>query len=169
MAVACHWYPNGEWIVSFSLLSELMQNQFVASMYQWREESLFADFIADFHFTPVPSPANLSTYQVTPEARDQHMRTVQHVYQALQRLQPYLAENEAEKKWLEQSLGYVDRLRTTNPAQTAEEQFGQLYVLRKWMFWVPITLLSARKGDVFMLVVLAHFYAVAKAISRGRR
>ncbi|KAF1811830.1 hypothetical protein P152DRAFT_398471 [Eremomyces bilateralis CBS 781.70] len=155
-------WQSTEWRNWLSLVTGI--RTFVASMYQWREESLFADFIADFHFTPFPTLASISTYQVTPEARDQRMRILQHVQQALQRLQPYLSENEAEKKWVEQFQGYIDQLRASNPAQSVEEQFSQLYALRKWMFWVPITLLSARKGDVFMLLVLAHFYAVALAV-----
>ncbi|KAK3044420.1 hypothetical protein LTS18_001336, partial [Coniosporium uncinatum] len=77
---------------------------------------------------------------------------------------PYLASYDQEGKWIEQLRGYIERVRSSNSAQTAEEQFSQLYALRKWLFWVPVSLLSSRKGDVYVLLVLAHFYATALAL-----
>ena len=100
------------------------------------------------------------------DARREHLNTLTDIHASLQRLQPYLSRNEQETKWVDQLKGYLDRLRASSQPQTPEEQFNQLYALRKWLFWVPISLLAAKRGDVNVLVVLAHFYATALALER---
>jgi hypothetical protein len=98
------------------------------------------------------------------DARREHLNALIDIHASLQRLQPYLNRNDQETKWVDQLKGYLDRLRVSNEPQTPEEQFNQLYALRKWLFWVPISLLAAKRGDVNVLVVLAHFYAAALAL-----
>jgi hypothetical protein len=133
-------------------------------MQPWRHESLFADYIAEH--TPMPNRHFMNTIStpITQEARREHLTTLVDIHASLQRLQPYLVRNEQESKWVDQLKGYLDRLRVSNEPQTPEEQFNQLYALRKWLFWVPISLLAAKRGDVNVLVVLAHFYATALAL-----
>lgn len=130
-------------------------------MQAWREESVFAEYLSQQSTLALQPLSTESTFQVTPDTRRDHLATLQRVQEALQRLQPYLAAYEHEGKWVEQLNGYIHRLKTSNPAQSPEEQFNQLYALRKWLFWVPVTLLSARKGDVWTLLVLAHYYGAA--------
>jgi hypothetical protein len=98
------------------------------------------------------------------DARREHLNALTDIHASLQRLQPYLSQNDQETKWVDQLKGYLDRLRSSGQAQSPEEQFNQLYALRKWLFWVPISLLAAKRGDVNVLVVLAHFYATALAL-----
>jgi hypothetical protein len=133
-------------------------------MQPWRHESLFADYIAEH--TPMPNRhfMNPISTPITQEARREHLNALVDIHASLQRLQPYLVRNEQESKWVDQLKGYLDRLRVSNQPQTPEEQFNQLYALRKWLFWVPISLLAAKRGDVNVLVVLAHFYATALAL-----
>ena len=133
-------------------------------MQPWRHESLFADYIAEH--SPMPHKSFMSpiSLPVSQEARREHLGTISEIHASLQRLQPYLSRHDQEGKWVDQLRGYIERLRASSPPQTAEEQFGQLYALRKWLFWVPISLLAAKRGDVTVLVVLAHFYATAVAL-----
>lgn len=110
------------------------------------------------HFmNPISTPT-------TPQARTEHLNTLADMHASLQRLQPYLSRNDQESKWVDQLKGYLDRLRVSPQPQTPEEQFNQLYALRKWLFWVPISLLAAKRSDVNVLVVLAHFYATSLAL-----
>jgi hypothetical protein len=112
----------------------------------------------DRHFmNPISTP-------LSQDARREHLNALIDIHASLQRLQPYLNRNDQETKWVDQLKGYLDRLRVSNDPQTPEEQFNQLYALRKWLFWVPISLLAAKRGDVNVLVVLAHFYATALAL-----
>lgn len=136
----------------------------IQSMQPWRHESLFADYIAEH--TPMPTRhfMNPISTPMSQDARREHINTLADIHASLQRLQPYLSRNDQETKWVDQLKGYLDRLRASNQPQTPEEQFNQLYALRKWLFWVPISLLAAKRGDVNVLVVLAHFYAAALAL-----
>jgi hypothetical protein len=133
-------------------------------MQPWRHESLFADYIAEH--TPMPNRhfMNPISTPMSQDARREHLNALTDIHASLQRLQPYLSRNDQETKWVDQLKGYLDRLRASNQPQTPEEQFNQLYALRKWLFWVPISLLAAKRGDVNVLVVLAHFYATALAL-----
>ena len=133
-------------------------------MQPWRHESMFADYITEHSPVPHKSFMNPISLPVSQEARREHIGTISEIHTSLQRLQPYLSRHDQEGKWVDQLRGYIERLRTSTPPQTAEEQFGQLYALRKWLFWVPISLLAAKRGDVTVLVVLAHFYATALAL-----
>ena len=133
-------------------------------MQPWRHESLFADYIAEH--TPMPDRhfMNPVCTPISQEARREQMNALADIHASLQRLQPYLVRNEQESKWVDQLKGYLDRLRSSSQPQSPEEQFNQLYALRKWLSWVPISLLAAKRGDVTVLVVLAHFYATALAL-----
>jgi hypothetical protein len=133
------------------------------AMQSWVEESSLADLISQQGLIAQSSFANESSI-FTPESRHEHMNTLHTISAALVKLQPYLATCEQESRWIDQLAGYVERLGTSNSPANSEEQFAQLYALRKWLFWMPVTLLSSRKGDIFTLLVLSHFYATALAI-----
>ncbi|KAF1954715.1 hypothetical protein CC80DRAFT_114197 [Byssothecium circinans] len=138
----------------------------IQAMQQWRHESMFAEFIAEHNPMANKSYMNPISSPVTQESRREHLHVLSDIQESLQRLQPYLSLNrhEQEGKWVDQLRGYIDRLMNAGPASTTEEQFGQLYALRKWLFWVPISLLAAKRADATVLVVLAHFYATALAL-----
>jgi hypothetical protein len=133
-------------------------------MQPWRHESLFADYIAEH--TPMPNRhfMNPISTPMSQDARREHLNALADINASLQRLQPYLSRTDQETKWVDQLKAYLDRLRASSQPQTPEEQFNQLYALRKWLFWVPISLLAAKRGDINVLVVLAHFYATALAL-----
>ena len=133
-------------------------------MQPWRQESIFADYIASQGLMSHQISGHASGTHVTSEARQQHLMTLQSLQGSLQRLQPYLTGNEDLASWIQQLQSYVHRLQSSAPAQTAETQFSYLYVLRKWLFWVPITLLGSQRRDFSVLLVLAYFYTSALAL-----
>jgi hypothetical protein len=133
------------------------------AMQGWAEDSSLADLIDQQGLTGQHSFANESSI-FSPDSRQEQLSTLHNFTAALVKLQPYLATCEQESRWIDQLAGYVERLRTSSAPANSEEQFAQLYALRKWLFWMPVTLLSSRKGDVFTLLVLSHFYATALAI-----
>jgi hypothetical protein len=137
--------------------------QVLSAMQAWSDESVLTELISQQGIPPSQTFTN-DENAVSPELRQEHLAILQRIHSALQRLQPYLATCEQESRWIDQLSGYIQRLRTSNPPQSSEEQFTQLYALRKWLFWVPVTLLSSRKGDIFTLLVLSHFYAAALAL-----
>lgn len=82
---------------------------------------------------------------------------------ALDHLQPY-TDGRQEHSMIEQMRDYVQRLLGLQLPHTAEEQFCHLYALRKWLFWIPSTLLKDGRHDWLTLAFLAHLYAVSLAI-----
>ncbi|KAK5016387.1 hypothetical protein LTR60_002426 [Cryomyces antarcticus] len=136
----------------------------VAHMQPWRHESMFAGHIIEQGLTAPQAFPNATGYPVTQESRREQQATLQHIAHSLQRIRSYLAGIEQGLLWIDRLRDYIERLRTSNPAQTSEEQFGQLYTLRKWLFWVPVYLVQSQGRDVHVLLVLAYFYATALAL-----
>ncbi|KAF2816006.1 uncharacterized protein BDZ99DRAFT_377424 [Mytilinidion resinicola] len=136
----------------------------ISAMQPWKHESLFADYIIEQGAIPNQNYMNPAGSIVTPDVRRDQLATIQLIQSSLQRISPYLTQYEQEGKWVEQLKAHIEKLRISNPPQGSQEQFQQLYYLRKWLFWVPISLLAARRGDVIVLLVLAHFYATALAL-----
>ena len=133
------------------------------AMESWEDESSLAELINQQNLVGQSSFTNEATL-LGADSRQEHVSTLHNITAALVKLQPYLSQCEQESRWIDQLAGYVERLRTSTPPANCEEQFAQLYALRKWLFWMPVTLLSSRKGDIFTLLVLSHFYATALAI-----
>jgi hypothetical protein len=133
------------------------QPQVLSAMQSWRHESLFADLIAEEDTlarafrAPTPAPINYS----------ERAAILQNTFYSLQRLQMGLVGHDLELSWVNQLLAYVQQLQNLNPAQTPEEQFNYLYQLRKWLFWIPISLLQREGGQGPAIMTIAHFYAAA--------
>ena len=133
----------------------------LTAMQSWKHESLFADYVAEEELVAGSLLSNSSKLPINLSDR---VSTLQNIMQALQRIQLALVGHEQELHWLNQLFIYIQRLQSLNPAQTAEEQFSQLYYLRKWLFWVPISLLQRNVGQNPAMLTLAHFYATALAL-----
>lgn len=92
------------------------------------------------------------------------MTILSNTIHALEQLQHSLSAHEAESYWIGQLLSYMQRLQASNPASNPDEQFSHLYLLRKWLFWVPTLLLQRQGGQGPAMLTLAHFYATALAL-----
>ncbi|KAK6398462.1 hypothetical protein LTR65_000013 [Meristemomyces frigidus] len=133
----------------------------LTAMQSWKHESLFADYIAEEDLSATAFRSPLQDSSVDPTERH---ALLQNALYALQRLQMSLTEHDMELSWVNQLFAYVQRLQGMNAAQTPEEQFNYLYQLRKWLAWVPVSLLQRQGGQGPALLTLAHFYATALAL-----
>jgi hypothetical protein len=130
-------------------------------MQSWKYESLFAEFIADEDLIAT----SFRTHRRKPSINPTERASLLHqTVQALQRAQMALIGNELELHWMNQLITYVQRLQSLNPAQSAEEQFSQLYYLRKWLFWAPVSLLQRSGGQGATMMTLAYLYSTALAL-----
>jgi hypothetical protein len=136
----------------------------ISAIQPWKHESMFPEIIAEYGIDANQNYKNPVSSLVTPEARREHLSTLQNIHNSLQKLQPYLSRYDQESKWVDQLRSYVERLRASNAPQSPEEQFNQMYALRKWLFWVPISLLASKRGDAIVMMVLAYFYSTALAL-----
>jgi len=130
-------------------------------MRSWNRDSLFADFIADEDMFATSFRAHRRTSSMTGAERSNILQTT---FYAVHRLQGALVGHELESNWVKQLLSYIQQLQILPPPQTAEEQFNYLYQLRKWLFWVPISLLQRDEGQGSAIMTLAYFYATSIAL-----
>ncbi|KAI9751410.1 MAG: hypothetical protein M4579_006093 [Chaenotheca gracillima] len=137
----------------------------VDAMQAWKQDSLFADVIAEQAIFPraPPSPVPLDPHRVT-EPRQEDLAILQQVYQALRKVESYVSNNAEEAKGIDELMSLIRNLRLHLPVHSAAEQFKLLQPLRGWLFWLPISFLQRMDGDPSVLVVIAHFYAVALAM-----
>lgn len=130
-------------------------------MQVWRDQSIFRDYLIEHASDPVRIYNDATGFRPSPERGQEQLIALENFHAALDQLHVNLPQTEHGYRWVEQLKGYVRRLQTSTPPQTPEEQFSQLYALRKWLFWVPVSLLNTQKGEILTLLVLAHFYAAA--------
>ncbi|EME48092.1 hypothetical protein DOTSEDRAFT_69884 [Dothistroma septosporum NZE10] len=133
----------------------------LSAMQSWKHESIFAEFIDEEDVRG----SSQSSIRATPAvAATERYVILSNTVQALQQLQRMLAGHEAESYWITQLLQYLERLQSSQAAITPDEQFSHLYLLRKWLFWVPVLLLQQQGGQGPAMLTLAHFYATALAL-----
>lgn len=104
------------------------------------------------HYAQAPQDAHLN-----------YQNVLQAVVLAMDHLQPYMS-GRAENDMIAQFRDYAQRLLGLNLPHSPEEQFCHLYALRKWLFWVPSTVLKDGQYDYFTMVFLAHLYAMTLAV-----
>lgn len=131
-------------------------------MQDYRSTSALPEVIDQMQ-SDLSSPSGYSTFAQGPQDFQlNHQNVLQSVVLALSHLQPFTI-GRTEHGLIEQFRDYVQRLLAIQPAQSAEEQFSHLYALRKWLFWIPASILRDTPHDYLTLVFLAHLYAMALA------
>lgn len=130
----------------------------IDAMQEWKNESQFCDFMEEkqiFCRTPFQP-------QIEDPERDRHV--LNHIYNALKQLKPYVDGKIEEEKGLNDLINFVQNLQTYVPIQSPEDQFEHIYPLRAWLFFLPIDFLKRVKRDPSVMILLAHFYGVALAV-----
>lgn len=130
-------------------------------MQSWAHDSIFAEWLAEEDLVATSFRAHRRQSSVDSRERNTILQRAAH---ALQRAQVALAGQDTELHWIGQLLTYVQRLQGIGPARTPDEQFSQIYYLRKWIFWVPVALLQRAQGQGPAMLTLAQFYATALAL-----
>ncbi|KAK6432787.1 hypothetical protein LTR95_011039, partial [Oleoguttula sp. CCFEE 5521] len=139
-----------------SRLSKIFQ--VLGAMQGWGQQTLFADLIAEEDLVAGSFRAHRRRSSADGATR---AALLQEITQALDLLRIFLAGHELETHWVAQLQDYVQRLQACEPARTPEEQFSHMYMLRKWLNWVPVSLLRRPGGKGPAMLTLAHFYATA--------
>lgn len=155
-SILLSWQAN-DWRSWASLITGI--RTVVSSMRSWREVSMISDLITEQELS-IPDSFPNPSQQPTDAA--EYDSVIQHMYYSLDNLQQhYLYGREEELPWAEVLKDYLVRLRHVRPAQSAEEQFNNLYAFRKWVFWIPSICLQSERRDYLTLVLLSHLYASA--------
>jgi len=132
----------------------------ISTMIPWKHESAFSEILdtASAHMA-----AGTPLRQPMPSPQDRYY-ILQNVLSALQQMRPFVTTRPLEASWIDQLIDYVQRLQASEPAVTPEEQFNHIYVLRKWVTWVPVEILEKGPVDTLSLAVIAHFYGTIFAL-----
>lgn len=135
----------------------LMDLKVLTAMQSWKHESVFAEYIAEEDLFAASFQTHRRRHSMSSAERNVVLQNTIH---ALQRLRLALAGHDNELRRTSELLEYVQRLQGADPPASAEEQFNHLYYLRKWMFWVPVSLLQQEGGGQGPAVMtVAHFYS----------
>ena len=135
-------------------------------MQSWKLESHFADFMDEQPTFPRAPASPLPLDPLQPrEPRQEDLSSLQHVHHALRNLETYVAGKEEETKRVKELMSFVRSLRSFLPVTSYAQQFELLHPLRSWLFWLPISFLQRPKREPSVMLVLAHFYAVALAMA----
>ncbi|KAI9668568.1 MAG: hypothetical protein M1831_001007 [Alyxoria varia] len=152
------WQAN-DWRSWMSLTSGI--RTVVNSTKSFQSESFIPHVIADQDSAIPQTFPQSARPPMTEDFYRHYSQTLQNALMAVNNLMPWLAGRQRDSAFIEQLRDYVARLLGVRPADSPEDQFKHLYVLRKWLFFVPS--ISMREGypDGTTLVVIAHFYALA--------
>lgn len=129
----------------------------IATMEPWRYESTMPEFLSVCY---AQSRDSRPARQASISHQDRY-HALQDIQVTLQQLRPAIAARQLELGLLDQLIDYIQRLQASEPAQTPEEQFNHLYILRKWILLVPVKVLEQSPCDVISLALVGHFYATA--------
>ncbi|KAF4553511.1 Hypothetical protein D9617_7g032390 [Elsinoe fawcettii] len=145
-----------DWLSWSSLLGGL--SSITASIENWAEESRYSDMVKYINF-------QFAMSKMRPEpsymADTERIALLRRIAMSLQQLRTTLSTRPIETHWVDQFLDLITRLQNSEPARSPEAEFNQLYVLRKWTFWLPVLLLQDGPVDMLKLGVVAHLYAMA--------
>jgi hypothetical protein len=135
-------------------------------MRAWKPESQFADFMneqATFPSIQTSPTMTLGSHR-SKEPRREDLAALQHTFTSLQRVGSYLAGKHEETQHLNELMSFIRGLRQALPVQSPAEQFELLHPLRAWLLWLPIAYSRRVNRDPSVVLLLAHFYAVALAV-----
>ncbi|KAL8766304.1 MAG: hypothetical protein Q9209_006894 [Squamulea sp. 1 TL-2023] len=99
--------------------------------------------------------------QMSPFVDDQALFTA---IDGLRRLSTRLTKNRAATVLLNELSDFAHAVQSYSATMRSEQIFTKLQPLRAWLFWTPITFLSAEGMTATDLVLLAQLYSVALAV-----
>lgn len=67
---------------------------------------------------------------------------------------------------LAELIEFVQKFRKDYPKQTSEQSFERIQILRRWLFWMPASMLRGGESDLSAMAVLSQFFAVGVALDR---
>ncbi|KAJ5535856.1 hypothetical protein N7513_009042 [Penicillium frequentans] len=123
----------------------------------WKQESELAQF--------VENQRALSASDF-PISFDEDLNQLDQTVHALQVSQKRVSHNPEHAQRLAELIEFVQQFRNDYPTQTSEQAFERIQVLRRWLFWLPASMLRGGDSDFSALAILSQFFAVGVALDR---
>ncbi|CAG8096326.1 unnamed protein product [Penicillium olsonii] len=121
----------------------------------WKQESDLAQF--------VEAQRALSTRDLSMAAYqplDEDIMHLDQTIQALQVAQKRVSHNLEHSQRLGELIDFTRHFREEYPNQTPEQSFERIQILRRWLFWLPPSMLRSGDSDISALPILAQFFAI---------
>jgi len=130
-------------------------------MQRFRPDTIFEEYLAQAPIDPAQKFTSEGSFPPSSRTRQEILGQVDGW---LRRLLSTVSLPQDDTKSVEHVRSLIESIRGTLSPQTPKEQFAQLYPLRKLLFWLPVDLLSSRRGDIHTLLLLSYFYSAAAHI-----
>jgi hypothetical protein len=155
------WLHNDwrNWAHEMSGLKTIIQ-----ASQQFRPATPLEDYLSQNPIDPMQEFSGSSSFPMTEQRQRESTKTIQAIQASLRRLQMAVSQPVEDQKLIERMDTLMDSFLNAPMADSPKEQFDRLYNLRKMLFWLPVNLLSSRRGDIHSLLVLSHYYATALAL-----
>jgi hypothetical protein len=124
-------------------------------------ESIFSDYVSKQTTDFNDAFSEETAFPLTEAELQERPKVYGEIEEAMSNLQSNLSRPVQDQDWINHFTSYIRQIMGAKRAQSPREQFNYLYHLRKLLFWAPVSMLTARNGDIQSLLVLSHFYAVA--------
>lgn len=126
----------------------------------WKQESDLAQFIEAQRALSTTDLSMVGAYQPLEEDMGHLDQTIQ----ALQLTQTRFSHNPEHSQRLGELIEFTQQFRHDFPNQTPEQSFERIQILRRWLFWLPPSMLRSSDSDINTLPILAQFFAVGIAL-----
>ncbi|CAG7973634.1 unnamed protein product [Penicillium salamii] len=122
----------------------------------WKQESDLAQFIEAQRTLSTRDLSMAGAYQPLEE----DIMHLEQTIQALQLAQKRVSHNIEHSQRLGELIDFTRHFREDFPNQTPEQSFERIQILRRWLFWLPPSMLRSGDSDINALPILAQFYAI---------
>ncbi|KAF3026242.1 hypothetical protein E8E15_009581 [Penicillium rubens] len=128
----------------------------------WKQESDIAQLIETQRALSTTDLSMAGVYQPL----DEDMVHLDQTIQALRMTQKRISHNLEHFQRLGELIEFTQQFRDDFPNQTTEQSFESIQTLRRWLFWLPPSMLRSSESDISALPILAQFFAVGIALDR---
>lgn len=97
---------------------------------------------------------------------DEEMVQLDQTIQALKLTQKRVSHNPEHSQRLGELLDFVQKFREDLPTQTPEQSFERSIILRRWLFWLPPSMLRGGDSEITALAIISQFFAVGITLDR---
>ncbi|KAG0158485.1 hypothetical protein PDIDSM_6000 [Penicillium digitatum] len=128
----------------------------------WKQESDVAQLIENQRALSTTDLSMAGVYQPL----DEDMVYLDQTIQALRMAQKRTSHNLEHSQRLGELIEFIQQFWDDFPNQTAEQSFESIQTLRRWLFWLPPSMLRNSESEINTLPILAQFFAVGISLDR---
>lgn len=128
----------------------------------WKQESDLAQFIENQRASGMMDISMAGAYQPL----DEDMVHLDQTIRALRTSHKRVSHSLEYSQRLGELIDFTQKFRDNFPNQTLEQSFESIQTLRRWLFWLPPSMLRNGESDISVLPVLAQFFAIGICLDR---